>query len=73
MCVTATDGDFTDEDERIVLLLAGLAAGANENQQLYQDATEKAEQARRAAEARVALTHPHMLRERASTPHVTGT
>ena len=53
----AADGDFTDEDERIVLLLAGMAAVAIENAQLYQDATEKAEQARRAAEARVALTN----------------
>jgi signal transduction histidine kinase len=52
----AADGDFTDEDERIVLLLAGMAAVAIENAQLYQDATEQAERARRSAEARVALT-----------------
>ncbi len=50
------DGDFTDEDERIVLLLAGMAAVAIENARLYQDATEQAAQARRAAEARLALT-----------------
>jgi signal transduction histidine kinase len=52
----AADGDFTDEDERIVLLLAGMAAVAIENARLYHDATEQAEQARRAAEARIALT-----------------
>ena len=39
-----------------MLLLAGMAAVAIENARLYQDATEQAEQARRAAEARVALT-----------------
>ena len=52
----APDGDFTDEDERVVLLLAGLAAVAIENARLYQDATEQAEKARQSAEARVALT-----------------
>jgi signal transduction histidine kinase len=52
----APDGAFTDEDERIVLLLAGMAAVAIENARLYQDATEQAQQARRAAQARVALT-----------------
>ncbi len=41
----AADGAFTDEDERIVILLAGMAAVAIENARLYQDATEKAEQA----------------------------
>ena len=66
----APDGAFTDEDERIVVLLAGMAAVAIENARLYQDATEQAEQARRAAEARVALTgaaaavlHEHDLME----------
>ena len=66
----AQDGAFTDEDERIVGLLAGMAAVAIENARLYQDATEQAEQARRAAEARVALTgaaaavlHEHDLME----------
>jgi signal transduction histidine kinase len=66
----AADGDFTDEDERIVLLLAGMAAVAIENARLYHDATEQAEQARRAAEARIALTgaaaavlHEHDLAE----------
>jgi signal transduction histidine kinase len=66
----AADGDFTEEDERIVLLLAGMAAVAIENARLYQDATEQAEQARRAAHARVALTgaaaavlHEHDLTE----------
>ena len=52
----AADGDFTDEDERIVLLLADMAAVAIENARLYRDATEQAEQARRAAQARIALT-----------------
>ena len=52
----APSGDFSDEDERVVLLLAGMAAVAIENARLYQDATEQAEQARRAAKARVALT-----------------
>ncbi|HET6172768.1 MAG TPA: GAF domain-containing sensor histidine kinase [Gaiellales bacterium] len=52
----APDGVFTEEDERVALLLAGMAAVAIENARLYQDATEQAEQARRAAEARVALT-----------------
>jgi signal transduction histidine kinase len=52
----APDGAFTDEDERIVVLLAGMAAVAIENARLYQDAMEKAEQARQAAEARMALT-----------------
>ena len=51
----ARDGAFSDEDERIVLLLAGMAAVAIENARLYQDSTEQAEQARRASEARVAL------------------
>jgi signal transduction histidine kinase len=51
----APNGDFTDEDERVVLLLAGMAAVAIENARLYQDSTRQAEQARRAAEARVAL------------------
>jgi signal transduction histidine kinase len=51
----AADGDFTDEDERIVMLLADMAAVAIENARLYQDATEKAEQARRAADARLGL------------------
>ncbi len=41
----ARDGAFTDEDERIVLLLAGMAAVAIENARLYQDSTEQAEQA----------------------------
>jgi signal transduction histidine kinase len=66
----AADGAFTEEDERIVGLLAGMAAVAIENARLYQDATEQAEQARRAAEARVALTgaaaavlHEHDLME----------
>jgi signal transduction histidine kinase len=52
----AADGAFTEEDERVVILLAGMAAVAIENARLYQDATEQAEQARRAADARVALT-----------------
>jgi signal transduction histidine kinase len=52
----APDGAFTDEDERIVVLLAGMAAVAIENARLYQDATDQAEQAQRAAHARVALT-----------------
>lgn len=52
----APEGAFTDEDERIAILLAGMAAVAIENARLYQDATEKAEQANRAAESRVALT-----------------
>jgi signal transduction histidine kinase len=52
----ARDGAFTDEDQRVALLLAGLAAVAIENAQLFQDATEQAEQARRSAGARVALT-----------------
>jgi signal transduction histidine kinase len=50
------EGMFTDEDERVVLLLAGMAAIAIENARLYQDATEQAEKARLSAEARVALT-----------------
>ena len=52
------------------VLLAGMAAVAIENARLYQDATEQAEQARRAADARVALTgaaaavlHEHDLLE----------
>ena len=52
----APDGAFTEEDERVAVLLAGMAAVAIENARLYQDATEQAEQARRAAHARVALT-----------------
>jgi two-component system sensor histidine kinase DevS len=66
----APGGAFTDEDERIAVLLAGMAAVAIENARLYQDATEQAEQARRAADARVALTgaaaavlHEHDLME----------
>jgi GAF domain-containing protein len=51
----APNGDFSDEDERIVLLLAGMAAVAIENARLYQDSTLQAEQARRSGEARVAL------------------
>jgi signal transduction histidine kinase len=50
------DGMFSEEDERVVLLLAGLAAVAIENARLYADATEQAEQARLSAEVRVALT-----------------
>jgi two-component system, NarL family, sensor histidine kinase DevS len=52
----APSGDFSDEDERVVLLLAGMAAVAIENARLYQTATEQAEQARKAGAARVALT-----------------
>ena len=52
----AADGAFSDEDELIVVLLAGMAAVAIENARLYQDATDQAQQARRAADARVALT-----------------
>jgi signal transduction histidine kinase len=52
----AADGEFTDEDERVALLLAGMAAVAIENARLYQDATEQADEARRQAHARVALT-----------------
>jgi signal transduction histidine kinase len=52
----AADGAFTEEDQRVTVLLAGMAAVAIENARLYQDATEQAEQARRAADARVALT-----------------
>jgi signal transduction histidine kinase len=52
----SADGEFSDEDERVALLLAGMAAVAVENAWLYHDATEKAEQARLSAEARVALT-----------------
>jgi signal transduction histidine kinase len=66
----APDGAFTDEDERIAVLLAGMAAVAIENARLYQEATRQAEQARRAAHARVALTgaaaavlHEHDLME----------
>ena len=51
----APGGVFSDEDERVVLLLAGMAAVAIENARLYQDSMEQAEQARRASEARVAL------------------
>ena len=50
-------GDFTDEDERVVLLLASLAGVAIENARLYRDATELAETARHAADARVGA-HP---------------
>ncbi|MDX6569702.1 MAG: hypothetical protein QOH15_2280, partial [Gaiellales bacterium] len=50
------EGMFTDEDERIVLMLAGMAAIAIENARLYQDAQHQAEQARLSAEARVSLT-----------------
>ncbi|MDP9255922.1 MAG: hypothetical protein M3Q31_05120 [Actinomycetota bacterium] len=42
----APDGAFTDEDERIVLLIADMAAVAIENARLYEDATEQAQQAR---------------------------
>ena len=66
----APDGAFTDEDERIVGLLAGMAAVAIENARLYEEAMEQADLARRAAEARVALTgaaaavlHEHDLME----------
>jgi GAF domain-containing protein len=52
----ARDGAFTEEDERVALLLAGLAAVAIENAQLYHDVTDQAEKARSSAEARVALT-----------------
>jgi signal transduction histidine kinase len=52
----APDGTFTDEDERIVMLLAGMAAVAIENARLYQDVTDQAAVSRRGAEARVALT-----------------
>jgi two-component system, NarL family, sensor histidine kinase DevS len=52
----AADGAFTEEDELIVVLLAGMAAVAIENARLYHDATEQAEQARRAGHARIALT-----------------
>ena len=52
----APEGAFTDEDERIVVLLADMAAVAIDNARLYEEATEQAEQARRAAHARVALT-----------------
>ncbi|MDX6628460.1 MAG: hypothetical protein QOH00_706 [Gaiellales bacterium] len=52
----APEGAFTDEDELIVVLLAGMAAVAIENARLYQESTEQAEQARRAADARLALT-----------------
>jgi signal transduction histidine kinase len=52
----SAEGMFTEEDERVVGLLAGMAAVAIENAQLYQDATEQAERARLAGEARVALT-----------------
>ncbi len=52
----APEGEFSDEDERIALLLAGIAAVAIENARLYEEATQQAEQARRAAHARVALT-----------------
>jgi signal transduction histidine kinase len=50
------EGMFTDEDERVVMLLAVRAAVAIENARLYADATEQAERARDSAEARVALT-----------------
>ena len=50
------DGVFSDEDERVVLLLAGMAAVAIENARLYADATEQAEHARLSAQARDALT-----------------
>jgi two-component system sensor histidine kinase DevS len=50
------EGMFTDEDERIVLMLAGMAAIAIENARLYQDAQHQAEQARLSADARVSLT-----------------
>jgi signal transduction histidine kinase len=51
----APAGDFTAEDERVVLLLAGMAAVAIENARLYQDSKQQADQSRRSAEARVAL------------------
>jgi signal transduction histidine kinase len=50
------EGMFTDEDERVVLLLADMAAVAIENARLYADATEQAEKARLSAQARGALT-----------------
>ncbi len=52
----APSGDFSDEDERVVMLLAGMAAVAIENARLYREATEQADRARRAGAARVALT-----------------
>ena len=50
------EGMFSDEDERVVLLLAGMAAVAIENARLYADATEQTERARIAAQARGALS-----------------
>jgi two-component system sensor histidine kinase DevS len=50
------EGMFTDEDERVVLLLAAMAAVAIENARLYADATQQTERARLSAEARGALT-----------------
>src|SRR5207344_2380289 len=52
----APDGEFSDEDERAILLLALMAAVAIENARLYRDATEHAARAERHAQARVALT-----------------
>jgi signal transduction histidine kinase len=46
---------FTDEDERVVLLLAGMAAVAIENSRLYHDSKVQTERARHSAEARASL------------------
>ncbi len=64
------EGMFSDEDERVVLLLAGMAAVAIENARLYADATEQTEHARLSAQARNALTRVAsvVLREPDSWP-----
>jgi signal transduction histidine kinase len=51
----AAGGVFTDEDERVVTLLAGMAAVAIENSRLYQDSKVQTEQARHSAETRASL------------------
>lgn len=51
----ASEGAFTDADERIVLVLAGMAAVSIDNARLYRDATEQADKARHGADARAAL------------------
>ncbi len=62
----APSGEFSDEDESVLLLLAAKAGVAIENARLYEDALDRAAEAQRAAQARasVAAIAAQILRER---------
>jgi signal transduction histidine kinase len=68
------NGEFSDEDEQLVTLLAAQAGAAIENARLYAEARHRTEEARRAADdrARLAVAAANVLREPDLSTAMTG-